>query len=75
MFLAIAIGTPSSLMEIFGSGVITDLAEKSTRFPMRFPLILPCLPLRRSLIDLRGRPVLCATDATPGILLSTIVAT
>mgnify|MGYP000867847838 CR=1 FL=1 len=58
-----------------GSGVITLLADLSTRFPIRLPLTRPPLPFNLSLIDFNGRPERCATDATPGILLSTCVAT
>ena len=74
-FLAILSGTPSSLIDNCGSGVITERALKSTRFPIRLPLTRPAFPFNRSLIDFRGRPERCATAATPGILLSTSVAT
>jgi hypothetical protein len=43
----------------FGSGVITVRAEKSTRFPIKFPRIRPSLPLSRWLIDFIGRPPFC----------------
>ena len=71
IFLAIFIGIPNSRIEIFGSAVITERALKSTRFAIKLPLIRPPLPFKRSLIDFKGRPERCATDATPGILLST----
>jgi len=74
MFFAILRGTPSSLMERLGSGVMTDRAEKSTRLPMRLPRTRPPLPFRRSLMDLSGRPERWATGAAPGMLLSTSVA-
>ena len=75
IFLATLRGIPSSRIDKLGSGVITERAEKSTRFPMRFPLTRPPFPFKRSLIDFKGRPERCATEATPGILLSTCVAT
>ena len=71
IFFAIFIGIPSSRIEMLGSAVITERALKSTRLAIRLPLIRPLLPLRRSLIDFKGLPERCATDATPGILLST----
>ena len=74
IFIAIFLGTPSSRIDKFGSGVITDLAEKSTRFPIKLPLTRPCFPFRRSLIDLSGRPDRCATGAHDGMLLSICVA-
>ena len=74
IFIAIFFGTPSSRMDKLGSGVITDLAEKSTRFPIKLPLTRPPFPLRRSFMDLSGRPDRCATGAQDGILLSTWVA-
>ena len=36
--------------------MITVRAEKSTRLPIRLPRMRPALPLRRSEIDLMGRP-------------------
>lgn len=42
-FCAIDLGTPTWSIRRFGSGVITVRAEKSTRFPIKFPLILPSL--------------------------------
>ena len=65
-FIAIFIGTPTSSMDILGSGVMTERAEKSTLFPMRLPLIRPSLDLRRSVTERRGLPVLCFAGATPG---------
>lgn len=35
---------------------LTVLAEKSTRFPIKFPLILPSFPFNRCFTDLSGRP-------------------
>lgn len=46
-------------MLIFGSGVITVRAEKSTLFPIKFPLILPSFALSLLQIDLMGLPDLC----------------
>ena len=74
IFLATLSGIPNSRIDKFGSGVITERAEKSTRLPIRLPLTRPPFPFNRSLMDLSGRPERCATDATPGILLSTCVA-
>ncbi len=56
IFIAILIGTPSSLIEILGSAVITERALKSTRLAIKFPLILPPFPFNLSLIDLYGLP-------------------
>lgn len=58
-FKAILHGTPSSSILIVGSGVITVRAEKSTRFPIKFPLIRPSLALSLLQIDLMGLPDLC----------------
>ena len=74
IFFATLSGIPNCEIPMLASGVITDLAEKSTRLPIRFPLTRPGLPTNLSLIDLSGLPERCATEATPGILLSTIVA-
>ena len=52
-------GTPSSSMLIVGSGVITVRAEKSTRFPIKLPLIRPSLAFSLLHIDLMGRPDRC----------------
>lgn len=38
---------------------MTVRAEKSTRFPIKFPLTLPFLPFRRDLIDFNGLPDNC----------------
>ena len=61
IFFAIFSGIPSSRIDKFGSGVMTERAEKSTRFPIKFPLTRPPFPLRRSIIDFSGLPDLCAT--------------
>ena len=68
-FIAIDLGTPNSSKAKLGSGETTVLAEKSTRFPIRFFLNLPSLPLRRSLIDLIGYPDLRVAFITPFISL------
>ena len=47
------LGTPNSPILILGSGVITLLALKSTRFPIRFPLTRPPFPTKRSLQTLK----------------------
>ena len=67
-------GTPNSLIDKLGSGVMTERALKSTRFPIKLPLTRPLLPFNLSLIAFNGRPERWATAATPGILLSTNVA-
>ena len=74
MFFATLSGIPNCEIPIFASGVITLLALKSTRFPIKLPLTRPGFPTSLSLIDFNGLPERCATEATPGILLSTIVA-
>ena len=43
-FIATLMGIPIEFIAIFGSGEITDLPEKSTRFPPRLPLNLPFFP-------------------------------
>lgn len=58
-FNAILHGTPNSSMLMVGSGVITVRAEKSTRFPIKFPLIRPSFALSLLHIDLIGLPDLC----------------
>jgi hypothetical protein len=49
----------------FGSGVMTVLAEKSTRFPIKFPLIRPSFPLSLALIAFSGRPDFCMAFGKP----------
>lgn len=46
-------------MLMVGSGVITVRAEKSTRFPIKFPLIRPSLALSLLHMDFIGLPDLC----------------
>lgn len=58
-FKAILQGTPSSSILMVGSGVITVRAEKSTRFPIKFPLIRPSFALSLLQMDLMGLPDLC----------------
>lgn len=58
-FRAMLQGTPSSSMFIVGSGVMTVRAEKSTRFPIKLPLIRPSLALSLLHMDLMGRPDRC----------------
>jgi len=58
-FKAMLLGTPNSSMLIFGSGVITVRAEKSTRFPIKFPLTLPSFAFNLLQIDLIGLPEHC----------------
>jgi hypothetical protein len=68
--LAISTGTPTSFMLIIGSGEITVLAEKSTRFPERLDLKRPSFPLRRWAIVLSGLPDLCLAGGIPEVSLS-----
>lgn len=67
---AIDKGTPTWSMLMLGSGVITVLAEKSTRFPIKLPRIRPSLPFNLCLIDFSGRPVFVIDCGCPGISLS-----
>lgn len=60
-------GTPTWSKAIPGSGVITDLAEKSTLFPIRFPLSLPSLPFSLSLIAFNALPDFCLWVGWPAI--------
>ena len=46
--------------------VMTVRAEKSTRFPIRFPRTRPSLPLRRCEMALSGRPERVVAGCTPG---------
>ena len=58
-------------MLIYGSGVITVLAENSTRFPIKLLLTLPVFPLIPSLIDLITLlPVLNSVLGNVAVLLS-----
>ena len=58
-FKAMLHGTPNSSMLIFGSGVITVRAEKSTLFPIKFPLTRPSFAFNLLQIDLIGCPERC----------------
>ena len=55
-FVATASGTPTSDKSRLGSGEITVLLEKSTRFPDNEPLNLPSLPLSLCVNVFRGLP-------------------
>ncbi len=57
--LAISKGTPTSLICIKGSGLITLLAEKFVLFPAKLCLICPSLPFILSLIVFNFCPLLC----------------
>lgn len=59
MLAAIERGTPTWSICKLGSGVMTVRAEKSTRFPIRFPRTLPSFPFSLCLMDLSGRPDFC----------------
>lgn len=52
-------GTPTWSIDRLGSGVITARAEKSTRFPIKFPLTRPSLLFSLCFTDLSGRPDFC----------------
>lgn len=58
-FWAIVRGTPTWSIDKLGSGVITARAEKSTRFPIRFPLTRPSLLFNLCFTDFSGRPDFC----------------
>ena len=49
---------------------MTVLAEKSTRFPIKFPRILPAFPFKRSEILLIGLPDLVIALGCPATVLS-----
>ena len=72
---ATSIGTPTSLMSMLGSGEITVLAEKSTRFPERFPLNRPSLPFSRWVRVFRALPDLWRAGGNPDTSLSKYVVT
>mmetsp|Transcript_34337 Transcript_34337/g.110271 ORF Transcript_34337/g.110271 Transcript_34337/m.110271 type:complete len:212 (+) Transcript_34337:916-1551(+) len=68
------LGTPTWSIDKFGSAVMTVRAEKSTRFPMRFPRRRPSLPFKRWRMVLRGLPerwVSCTPDLAPASLSKT----
>ena len=52
-------GTPTWSIDKLGSGVMTARAEKSTRFPIKFPLIRPSLLFSLCFTDFKGRPDFC----------------
>lgn len=56
IFCAMDLGTPTWSILKLGSGVMTVLAEKSTRFPIKFPLTRPSFPFSLCLTDFSGRP-------------------
>ena len=70
MLSAMLHGTPSSSSIKLGSGVMTVRAEKSTRFPIRFPRMRPFFPLRRSEMLLIGRPLRVSARGIPATVLS-----
>ena len=63
--MAMARGTPTSLISRLGSGEITVRAEKSTLFPERLLRNLPSFPLRRCDIVLRALPERCRAGGIP----------
>lgn len=68
-FMAMVLGTPSSSRLRLGSGDTTVLAEKSTRFPIRFLRNRPSLPRSLSRMDLMGYPDFLVALITPFISL------
>lgn len=62
-------------MPRLGSAVMTVRAEKSTRFPMRFPRMRPSLPLSLARRVLSGFPDLCVSCGCPARSLSNRAAT
>mmetsp|Transcript_25098 Transcript_25098/g.65226 ORF Transcript_25098/g.65226 Transcript_25098/m.65226 type:complete len:409 (+) Transcript_25098:3019-4245(+) len=68
---AMLLGTPTWSTDRLGSAVMTVLAEKSTRLPIRLPLIRPSLPLRRCRMVLRGFPPRCFS-CTPSLALASL---
>jgi len=74
MLVATSYGTPSCSRVRFGSGVMTVLDEKSTLFPIRFPLRRPSLPLSLALSDRSSFPDLCFYFGYPQRSLSMRVA-
>lgn len=59
IFWAMERGTPTWSILRLGSGVMTVLAEKSTRFPIKLPLTRPSFPFNLCLTDFSGRPDFC----------------
>ena len=72
-FVAMLQGTPSWSMSITESPVMTVRAEKSTRLPIRLPRTRPSFPLRRSEMDLIGRPERSSARGCPVMELSMYV--
>ena len=56
---------------MFASGVITERAEKSTRFPIRFPRTRPVFAPNLDFKVRKGRPERCAEGSRPLMSLST----
>src|SRR3989344_513020 len=74
-FIAIILGTPTSLISIIGSGLITVLAQKLVLFPARLCLILPSLLFILSVIVFKGCPERCLAGGNCAMLLSKKVVT
>ena len=72
---AMICGTPSWSRSRFGSGVMTDRAEKFTRLPLRLPRMRPSLPLIRLFTHLSARPERCCATGRPWCVLSVSTAT
>src|ERR1051326_3863470 len=66
-------GTPTSLIERLGSGLMTVRAEKLTRLPDRFERKRPSLPFRRCEMVLSGRPERWRAGGMPAVWLSEYV--
>ena len=56
---------------MFASGVMTDLAEKSTRLPIKLPRTRPVLAPKRDFKVRNGRPERCCVGGIPLMSLST----
>src|SRR3989338_4892318 len=74
-FIAITLGTPTSLSSSIGSGLITVLAQKFVLLPARLCLILPSLLFILSVNVFNGWPLLCLAGGNCAMLLSKNVVT
>lgn len=59
----------TSVIFRFGSGEMTVLPVKSTRFPERFPRNLPCFPFKRCTKPRSGLPDVCCSVRATGVSL------
>src|SRR3989344_9590338 len=74
-FIAIILGTPTSLISIIGSGLITVLAQKFVLLPAKLCLILPSLLFILSVNVFKGCPERCLAGGNCAMLLSKNVVT